>query len=183
MNAGFIVIALVPALVAGALFFLWRVGPGLEQESRGAEGVRPVSMWPYVLACYVCYGSILLLGGAVKFLLGGAPPVFGLAAPFVAIPVAVWLFTRSNRRGLLSGERWWLTLGCIVVVWIYQQTQSVVLLISHGPATSEQILITVVASLVDLVVVCVIVAVAAAVARRFISSKPGAPPNNRWRGP
>jgi len=41
LTGGIAVILLVPALVAGVVYLLWRLGPGLEQDQRGKEAVEP----------------------------------------------------------------------------------------------------------------------------------------------
>jgi hypothetical protein len=172
VSGGFILIALGAGLFIGALVALWHLGGGggAGDLAPSSQSVRPVSVWPYILACYMCASLIVVAGWCWRVLWNSAPNLV-LLVPFVAPPLAVWLFARFQHRGLLPSEKWWLIAGCSAVLWIYGDMQStVVLVLGKGPASMQEILTSSITPLVDFVLAWITVSVAALWAKRHCAS-------------
>jgi hypothetical protein len=178
MSGGLVLIAVVFALVAGCVFLLFSGARARKPPPHAAE---PLSMAPYILTCFVSYGACLVLLVAVNMHSTLPHPRYlALMAPIISISLAIWRFTKLNRRALLFTEKCWLTVGCFVVAWLYDVLWSVVSP-GNGADIVAKIATTIFASIIDLAVVGIIVAVGASLAPRLLAM-PSEPPNNRWSG-
>ena len=175
-GSGFILALFMPGLLRAALVGLWSLGKAPRTRkldvSTTTSSPTAVSIWPYVLACYLVIGLVYVLLVAIKLLLWpAAPRVVSVSAPMISILVATWLFAKTNQRSLLSGEKWWFTLGCFAVFWIYDATHGLFVLLTRGNVSTREIVLEVFGAVVDFTLVWLIVTCCVAWARHYTAAE------------
>src|ERR1700683_5410337 len=161
-GSGFILVLFMPGLLLAALIGLWCLGRA--RPIRGFDvaittsSPKPVSVGPYVLACYVALGLASIVLVVIHLVWRAAPRSLSLSAPLISVFVATWLFATANRRSLLrSGrsllrsEKWWFTLGCFGAFWIYDAMQSLLQLVMRGNVTAREMVITILGAAFDFI--------------------------------
>jgi hypothetical protein len=167
-------------MVFGALlwaFLLWEHDRSVRADTttprpvspRPLGSIRPVSMWPYVVVCYICTAFLSVMEGLGVTRLGLAPSI-GVATPFIAIPFSIWLFTRFHRRTPIASERWGLVLGSFAATWIFDSLKNTVSVLTRQSVPRQDVANVVVATLIDLIGVTVIVHCSAWIAGRLLAS-------------
>ena len=125
----------------------------------GALGARrtegPISTWRYCVGCFLCL-TVVAVGAAIAKMRWGlsAPGFTGLVGALISVLFAAWLFAKRNRRPPLPIERRWLTIGCFLAFWFYDEfLKNALGLLARGPSSARDVAIAILGTIVDFVII------------------------------
>ena len=160
--------------------------PILLPAASGASDTHAlVSMWRYVLACFVCMTTVVGIAWYAKSQWGySAPGFFGFIGAVISVPVAGFLFANDHRRELRPIERRWLIIGCFLAFWFYDEFLRIAVMFAHREETARNITMAIAATIFDLALVWGIIrCIDFWAAQHYRVHDAESPPNNRSRGP
>lgn len=82
-----------------------------------------------------------------------SPALFGLVGAATGPSFAAVLFDRRHRRPLLPIELRWLTVGCFLAFWFYDEFLRIAVMLTHAEETQRNVIRAIFATLVDFTLV------------------------------
>jgi hypothetical protein len=127
----------------------------------------PVAMWPYIGVAFLASTTVIGIAILSKQRWGfTAPALVGFLCEVLTVSCAAVFFFHRHPRAFYPVERRWLTAGCFLTFWFYDEFFRILALLLRGGMTGRGVAVAIFATLFALLTVWVMVAAISAWAVR-----------------